>query len=293
MLKKLRQHWKVNSADLFFILLTFAVTGTFTAWVSKGITGWLSVEKFTFGWWALKIGVLFIGYQVFILIFGFCFGKFSFFWNYEKRILTRMGFLKKIKPVTRIAIFASGNGSNAGNIISYFKDHPSICVALVVCNNPLAGVIEVAKKNNVGLLMINKEMLNNELAGQLKQKEIHWLVLAGFLWKIPHSLIHAFPHRIINIHPALLPKFGGKGMFGSRVHEAVIQSREKESGITIHYVDDIYDNGKIIYQASCGVETVDPAELANKIHTLEHAHYPVVIEELIQKAKTELNQNPQ
>jgi len=297
MLKKLKEHWKVNGTGLFFILVTFAVTGTFTAWVSKESTAWLSIEKFTFAWWALKIGVLFFGYQFFILIFGFCFGQFSFFWNYEKKILARMGLLKKKSdPRTRLAIFASGTGTNANNIISYFKDHTSIHVTLVVCNNPVAGVIQIAKKNNVAMLMINKEMFyrGDECINQLKKKKIDWIILAGFLWKIPSSLINAFPQRIINIHPALLPKFGGRGMYGSKVHEAVLLNREIETGITIHYVDEIYDNGKVIHQAKCEVnETDDASTLANKIHTLEYEHYPVVIETLILKAKGTLNQKGQ
>src|SRR5215203_4269933 len=127
MLKKLQRHWKVAGMDLFLILLTFAVTGTFTAWVSKSITAWLDIEKYTFWWWGLKLLVLIMGYQVFILMFGFLFGQFSFFWRYEKKILVRIGIMKKIN-VTRLSIFASGNGSNAANIIRHFKHHPSIQV---------------------------------------------------------------------------------------------------------------------------------------------------------------------
>ena len=159
---------------------------------------------------------------------------------------------------------------------------PSVKVALIVCNNPGAGVLKIADKENIPALVIEKEKFfrGNAYADELKEKHIDFIVLAGFLWKIPSALIKAYPNRIINIHPALLPKYGGKGMYGNNVHAAVIAAGEKESGITIHYVDEHYDNGDIIFQAKCPVLPGDtPDSLAQRIHKLEHEHYPKVIEE--------------
>lgn len=194
-----------------------------------------------------------------------------------------------ICPVKNIAVFASGAGSNTKKIISHFHNHPLIHVALVVCNKPGAGVLDIAAAANIPFITIEKERFfnGNAYKKELKEKEINFIVLAGFLWKIPGTLIKAFPEKIINIHPALLPKYGGKGMYGQHVHEAVISSGEKESGISIHYVDELYDHGKIIFQAKCPVLKDDTADsLAKRIHALEHEHYPRVIEEtLVKKVK--------
>ena len=186
----------------------------------------------------------------------------------------------------KIAVFASGAGTNAAKIIEKFKDHPSITVALIVCNKPGAGVLQIAEKNNIPTLLIDKEKFfrGNAYVDELKQTGIDFIVLAGFLWKIPDALIKAYPKKIINIHPALLPNYGGKGMYGQFVHEAVLTNKEKESGITIHYVDEHYDNGDIIFQARCPVmEHDNPGLLAQRIHELEHEYYPKVIEELLVK----------
>jgi phosphoribosylglycinamide formyltransferase-1 len=185
----------------------------------------------------------------------------------------------------RMAIFASGAGSNTKKIIGYFKDHPHIKISLVVCNKPGAGVLNIAEEENIAALIIEKEKFfhGNAYTDELKERKIDFIVLAGFLWKIPSLLIKAYADRIINIHPALLPKYGGKGMYGHFVHEAVIAAREKESGISIHYVDDLYDHGKIIFQASCPVEVDDtPETLAQKIHLLEHAYFAGIIEQAAQ-----------
>jgi phosphoribosylglycinamide formyltransferase-1 len=184
----------------------------------------------------------------------------------------------------RIAIFASGTGTNAQKIIEHFKHNKRISVALIFSNNPAAGVLEIAKKEKIPSIIIDREKFfkSNYYQQLLKENNIQWIVLAGFLWKIPSELISAFPERIINIHPALLPKYGGKGMYGSKVHEAVIQSGDKESGITIHYVDEIYDHGKIIFQARSPVSADEnAASLGEKIHELEHKHFPTVIERLL------------
>jgi formyltetrahydrofolate-dependent phosphoribosylglycinamide formyltransferase len=187
---------------------------------------------------------------------------------------------------TNIAIFASGAGSNAQKIIDHFRNSPSVKIALIVCNRKKAGVLQIAEKENIPSVIIEKEKFfsNNGYLDELTSRKIGFIVLAGFLWKVPESLIKAFPKRIINIHPALLPGYGGKGMYGSLVHEAVIGAKEKESGITIHYVDEHYDNGDIILQVRCAVFDDDtPESLAQRIHELEHANYPVVIEELVTK----------
>lgn len=185
----------------------------------------------------------------------------------------------------RIAIFASGTGTNAQKIIEHFSSHPTIAVALIVCNKPGAGVLGIAQKLEIPTLLIDKQKFEKDgYVTELKQYHIHFIVLAGFLWKIPPILIQAFQNNIINIHPALLPKYGGKGMYGAHVHETVLQAGEVKSGITIHIVDEHYDHGKEIFQAPCPVFADDTAEtLSNRIHALEHAHYPRVIEEILEK----------
>jgi phosphoribosylglycinamide formyltransferase-1 len=189
-----------------------------------------------------------------------------------------------------IAIFASGAGTNAQKIIDYFNHHKHrgllARIALIVCNKKNAGVLDIAEKEKIPSLIIEKEKFfrGNSYLDELEEMKIDFIVLAGFLWKIPMALLTAYPKRIINIHPALLPKFGGKGMYGQIVHEAVIGGKEKETGITIHYVDEHYDNGDIILQVKCPVLEGDTAEsLANRVHALEYANYPVIIEELVRK----------
>lgn len=198
------------------------------------------------------------------------------------------------KPVTiPIAIFASGAGSNAEKIIVQtnrllMEGCGNFQIALIVCNKPEAGVLKIAASYNIETLIIEKERFfrGDGYVPVLKEKGIDFIVLAGFLWKIPVSLISAFAGRIINIHPALLPKYGGKGMYGGKVHQAIIAAGDKESGITIHYVDELYDHGNIIFQATCAIDENDTAEtLAQKIHQLEHKHYPEVIEGLLKNAK--------
>jgi phosphoribosylglycinamide formyltransferase-1 len=189
------------------------------------------------------------------------------------------------RPV-KIAVFASGTGTNAAKLIDYFKTSPVARVALVVCNKPGAGVLTLAEKAGVPTLLIEKEKFfrGDAYLPQLKEAGIEFLVLAGFLWKVPQALIDAFPRRIVNIHPALLPKFGGKGMYGQYVHEAVLQAGERETGITVHFVDEHYDSGDIIFQTACPVLDGDsPETIAARIHQLEHAHYPRVVEEVVRE----------
>jgi len=188
------------------------------------------------------------------------------------------------KSAKHLVIFASGAGSNAQRIISYFKGSPLAKVVLIVCNKQGAGVISIAEKENIPVLLVEKERFfkGDAYVPELNDVRADLIILAGFLWKIPNVLIDTYPKRIINIHPALLPKYGGKGMYGQYVHEAIINAGEMESGITIHYVDEHYDNGDIIFQTACPVlESDSSASLAARIHQLEHLHYPVVIEELL------------
>ncbi|HQG55664.1 MAG TPA: phosphoribosylglycinamide formyltransferase [Bacteroidales bacterium] len=187
-----------------------------------------------------------------------------------------------------IAIFASGSGSNAENIIRYFNDKKNAKVALVLSNKPDAYVIKRAEKLNVPVKVFNREDFynSNNVLDTLISYNIDFIVLAGFLWLVPENILRHYKRRIVNIHPALLPLYGGKGMYGDRVHRAVIESGDSESGITIHYVDEKYDNGDIIFQARCRVEPGEtPESLAAKIHELEYKYYPQIIEKLILEAK--------
>ena len=184
-----------------------------------------------------------------------------------------------------IAILASGSGTNAENIISYFADSEDVNVVLLLSNNRNAGVHERAKKLGVPSLSFSREEFSSgELVlDKLKEFRVDFIVLAGYMNKITEPLLNAFPNAIINIHPALLPKYGGKGMYGMHVHEAVVNAQETESGITIHYVNERYDDGAIIFQASCEVLPEDkPEDVANKVHALEYAHFPKVIEKILQ-----------
>lgn len=188
-----------------------------------------------------------------------------------------------------LAIFASGAGSNAEKIMERFQFHPSIGVGLVVCNKADAGVFSIAAKFGIKAILINRKDFfeGDACIGILKQEHIDFIVLAGFLWKIPEMLVQAFPGKIINIHPALLPKYGGKGMYGNHVHAAVLANGEKESGMTIHYVDEQYDHGSTIFQATCPVlEDDSPESLANRVHQLEHLHFPRIVEETVKLQTT-------
>jgi len=185
-----------------------------------------------------------------------------------------------------IAIFASGAGSNAREIIKYFKKNKQGRVVLIVCNNPKAGVLQIAADEQIPVLLIQKDIFKETgYFSEIEKYNPQLIVLAGFLWMIPEVLIRHFPEKIINIHPALLPAYGGKGMYGDAVHKAVINAKDNESGITIHYVDDKYDHGRIIFQAKCSLQENETAEsLADKIHKLEHQYYPVVIDKLLKES---------
>ncbi|NIG52625.1 phosphoribosylglycinamide formyltransferase [Chitinophaga sp. Cy-1792] len=185
-----------------------------------------------------------------------------------------------------IAIFASGAGSNAQKIIDHLRNSPDGKVTLIVCNKPGAGVLDIAEKEGIPSVLIEKEQFfrGDDYVKLLQEKNIDLIVLAGFLWKIPANLVQAFPDKIINIHPALLPKYGGKGMYGHFVHEAVIAAGEKESGITIHFVNEKYDDGAPILQERCVITSEDtPETLAKKVQVLEHQWFPVIVERLLKK----------
>jgi len=187
--------------------------------------------------------------------------------------------------MTNIAIFASGGGSNAEKIIEYFKDSERIKVSLVVSNKPGAGVLTIAAAHGIPTQIIDRQMFyeSETILDVLEKHHVSFVVLAGFLWLVPGYLVRAFSGKIVNIHPALLPKYGGKGMYGANVHAAVKAAGETQSGITIHLVNEHYDEGDIIFQATCPLETNDTAaEIGRKVLQLEHRHFPEIIEQVIQ-----------
>lgn len=180
----------------------------------------------------------------------------------------------------RLAIFASGNGTNAEAIMNFFQNNPSVRVAMLLTNNPQAVALQRARKFNVPVKIFNASQFreSGDVVMWLRDAEITHIALAGFMWLVPENLLKAFHDKIINIHPALLPKFGGKGMYGAKVHEAVKAAGEKETGITVHIVNERFDEGRILFQASCKVDPIDTVEvISEKVHRLEHAHYPSVI----------------
>jgi len=196
----------------------------------------------------------------------------------------RINFVK-YQIMSNIAIFASGSGSNAEQIIRYFSTDELHSVKLVLSNNPDAFVLERAKSLSVPIFVFDRHTFyqTQMVAEVLKDSGVEILILAGFLWLVPDYLLKTFPQRILNIHPALLPDFGGKGMYGMRVHEAVIREGRKKSGITIHLIDEVYDRGKILFQAECPVLPGDkPEDLASRIHKLEHRYFPSIIREYLQ-----------
>ena len=305
MFTKLKARWKVNGLNLLLIIATFALGGSLCGYAGRKILLMTNLDK-GFAWFFLYIILVTLLWPVCVLLISIPMWQFPFFKQYILKIWKKMSGrkVKKRKENIRIAIFASGAGSNAEQIITSPPSRPPLSppvgeemekteanesvytVALIVCNKPGAGVLSIAGKAGVPSLLIEKERFFNgdNYLHELLKHNIDFIVLAGFLWKMPGALINAYPKKIINIHPALLPKYGGKGMYGNKVHEAVIAAREKESGITIHYVDEVYDHGEIIFQANCTVDENDTAaSLAQKIHVLEHTHYPAVIMKVLQK----------
>jgi folate-dependent phosphoribosylglycinamide formyltransferase PurN len=326
-INKLQAKWGVGSIQFWLIILTFALGGSLSGRLCSFLLKLVFLEK-NWVFWLVYPLFLTILWPFSVLFVSFFTGQFSFFKGYLSRVggkllgrvaldATTADSLEAYSEKTattpktttdtyadsfsnntpiHVAIFASGAGSNAKKIIEYFASSTHIKITLIVCNVPTAGVLNIAKEKGIPTLLINKtEFSNTGYVESLRNADIHFIVLAGFLWKVPAVLVRAFepvPNNlktntnntkgIINIHPALLPKYGGKGMYGSHVHDAVIAAGEKESGITIHWVNENYDEGDIIFQAKCSIDTNDTAEtLANKIHALEHAHFAPTIEGLL------------
>jgi formyltetrahydrofolate-dependent phosphoribosylglycinamide formyltransferase len=310
MLKKLQQRWKVNGLNLVLIITTFALGGSLCGYAGRKILLFTNLEKGVL-WFVLYASLITLLWPLCVLLISIPLGQFAFFKRYLIKVWGKMsGSSKRSHNKINIAIFASGAGSNAQQIINSSKPplklrsfpyqgtpkgeemedikvvESPFQVALIVCNKPGAGVFQIAQNAGIPTLLIEKERFFNgdNYLPELKKHRIEFIVLAGFLWKMPAPIINAYPKKILNVHPALLPKYGGKGMYGSKVHEAVIAAGENESGITIHYVDELYDHGEIIFQAKCEVSLHDTAEtLAQKIHHLEHANYPKVIGDILQK----------
>jgi formyltetrahydrofolate-dependent phosphoribosylglycinamide formyltransferase len=303
MFEKLKQRWGTNGINLLLIITTFALGGSLCGYAGRKILILSGLEKGVV-WIILYILLITLLWPICVMLISIPLGQFNFFRRYLIKVWGKMSGKKgnsKNAAITNIAIFASGAGSNAEQIIA--ASYPSLLlqekgeantevknstyrVSLIVCNKPGAGVLAIAQKAGIPSLLIEKERFFNgdNYLPELAKHKIDFIVLAGFLWKIPVPLIQAYPKKIVNIHPALLPKYGGKGMYGSKVHEAVIAAGENESGISIHYVDDIYDHGEIIFQARCEVAENDTAaSLAQKIHALEHANYPKVIDKILKK----------
>jgi len=296
MFQKLKERWKVNGLNLALIITTFALGGSLCAYAGRKLVMAMHIDKTSVGGLILYIILITLLWPLAVLLVSYPLGQFAFFKKYITRIFKRIGRRQtvftghdgsnRLTRKNRIAIFASGAGSNAQQIIDHFRDSSNIEIKLIVCNKPNAGVLAIAEKENIPSLLIEKDRFFNgdHYLPELQKNNIDLIVLAGFLWKVPAALIKAYPKKIVNIHPALLPKYGGKGMFGTHVHNAVISNKETESGISIHYVDEIYDHGAVIFQASCAVDAGDtPETLAQKIHVLEHLHYPKTIAGLLEE----------
>lgn len=297
-INRLQEKWGVGPVQFWLIMTTFALGGSLSGYLNKQILNLVFLEK-NAAYWLIYPLLLTILWPFSVIFVSFLTGQFSFFKGYLGRIWGRLlggatkvtGENHLVSPI-HVAIFASGAGSNAKKIIEYFENkNTPIKISLIVCNVPGAGVLEIAKSKGIPTLLINKtEFAATGYVESLHNADIHFIVLAGFLWKVPEVLVNAYQpgvgaaRGIINIHPALLPKYGGKGMYGARVHEAVVAAGEKETGITIHWVDANYDEGDIILQEKCQIDTSDtPSTVADKIHVLEHTHFAPTIEAILLK----------
>ncbi|MFT4022334.1 MAG: phosphoribosylglycinamide formyltransferase [Flavihumibacter sp.] len=296
MFQNLKTKWGVGPVRFFLIICVFAIGGSLAGFAARKLLAITDIGQ-PAAWVIVYIISVTLCWPVMVLLVSLPFGQYGFF----SRYLARLG--KKIvgRPAStntknipqvpenqmktiNLAIFASGAGSNALKIMEHFAGHPQVKIALVACNKPGAGVVSIAEAHQVPVLLIEKERFfrGDSYIADFERFAISYIILAGFLWKVPAGLIARFPMRIINIHPALLPKYGGKGMYGHFVHEAVIAAGEKESGITIHFVDEQYDHGATIYQGRCAVLPGDtPDSLASRIQQLEYAAYPQVIEKTV------------
>jgi folate-dependent phosphoribosylglycinamide formyltransferase PurN len=307
-IQKLREKWGLAPVQFWLVILTFALGGSLSGRLCSFLLKMAFSEK-NWAFWLVYPIFLTILWPFSVLFVSLFTGQFRFFKGYLGRVGAKLvgglgagvgsssGAVASGSGATpiHVAIFASGAGSNARKIIEYFENQyvsefvrgakasRPIKVSLIVCNVSTAGVLEIAKEKGIPTLLINKtEFANGGYVESLKNADIDFIVLAGFIWKVPEVLVNAFPKAIVNIHPALLPNYGGKGMYGARVHEAVIAAGESKSGITIHWVDANYDEGDIIFQAECTISSGDtPEVLAQKIHALEHQHFAPVIEKLL------------
>ena len=307
-INKLREKWGLAPVQFWLVILTFALGGSLSGRLCSFLLKLAFSEK-NWAYWLVYPIVLTILWPFSVLFVSLLTGQFRFFKGYLGRVGAKLvggigagagavaaGAAKNSSTTpVHVAIFASGAGSNARKIIEYFENQyvsefsnatkagRPIKVSLIVCNVSTAGVLEIAKEKGIPTLLINKtEFTAGGYVESLRNSDIDFIVLAGFLWKVPEVLVKAYSKAIINIHPALLPNYGGKGMYGSRVHEAVIAAGESKSGITIHWVDENYDEGDIIFQAECTIAAGDTPEiLAQKIHALEHQHFAPVIEKLL------------
>ncbi|MFL5774149.1 MAG: DUF6787 family protein [Flavisolibacter sp.] len=309
MLKGLEKKWNVSKGRMLLILITFAIGGSFTGYAGKKIMTFTGITNPAV-YIPVYILLVILLWPFLVLCVSVLTGQFYFFRVYIRKLGRKMGVGRSTVSndqssgdnrqnilntkqemdndvrgqEKRIVIFASGRGTNAQRIIDYFKDS-TVRVVLIVCNKKGAGVISIAEKEKLPVLLIDKEQFfrGDGYVPEISKWQPHLIVLAGFLWKVPDLFIKKFPRMIVNIHPALLPKYGGKGMYGQFVHEAVVQAGDLESGITVHYVDEHYDNGDVIIQAACPVLEGDtPEKLAARIHEMEYLHYPGVIEKLLQ-----------
>ncbi len=288
MFERLQKKWKVSPKRLIVILSAFAIGGSLCGYLGKKLMGLTGMEKGVL-YFILYIIIVTLLWPICVILISALLGEFAFFKNYLQKVFSRM-IGRKYTTTSKIAIFASGSGSNAEQIMKYFasKGNQGIEVALIVTNKAKAGVIEKAKSQAVTYFVIeNRDLGNPEiLLNELERKEITHIVLAGFLQKIPTAILQAFPSKIINIHPALLPKYGGEGMYGHYVHKAVKANQEKETGITIHLVNEEYDKGEIIFQKNCSISVEDsPEEIAAKVLALEHLHFAPVIERWVLEDK--------
>jgi folate-dependent phosphoribosylglycinamide formyltransferase PurN len=305
-IQKLREKWGLAPVQFWLVILTFALGGSLSGRLCSFLLKMAFSEK-NWAYWLVYPLFLTILWPFSVLFVSLLTGQFRFFKGYLGRVGAKLvggigagavaaGAAKNSSTTpVHVAIFASGAGSNAQKIIEYFENQYVIKVSLIVCNVPTAGVLEIAKEKGIPTLLINKtEFTASGYVESLRNSDIDFIVLAGFLWKVPEVLVNAYQKGaalnntgkqsfgIINIHPALLPNYGGKGMYGSHVHEAVIAAGESKSGITIHWVDENYDEGDIIFQAECTIAAGDTPEiLAQKIHALEHQHFAPEIEKLL------------
>ncbi len=287
MFKRLQEKWKVNTVQLVLVLITFSIGGSLCGFLGRKVMDLFTIES-TLLYGTLYFIIVTLLWPPCVLLVSIPFGQWRFFRNYLRKMGTKFGIIRSAAEIQHtkinLAIFASGGGSNAQKILEYFKNHNSIQVSLLVSNKQGAGALHHAVNYGVPTMLLDKNRFFDGDAHieELENHAVDYIILAGFLWKVPVKLIQAFENRIINIHPALLPEYGGKGMYGHHVHEAVLKNNETRSGLTIHLVDEKYDNGTQLFQTTVPVLPGDDAHtLAARILELEHKHFAPVIEDFV------------